>query len=71
VVRGIRASLVIAGAALAGVVALTPAGSAETGVTGRDFGQHVVLCAQTTGFSSQHNPGMHTGFAGWNPAETC
>ena len=70
-VGAIRASLVIVGAVLSGVMALTPAGSAETGATGRDFGKHVVTCAQTMGFSGQHNPGMHRGFAGWNPAETC
>lgn len=57
--------------AMAGVVALAPAGWADTGATGSDFGQHMVMCAQTTGFSGDHNPGMHMGFAGWSPADTC
>lgn len=59
------------GTALAAVAALAPAGWAGGGATGRNFGQHVVVCAQTVGFSGQHNPGMYHGFAGWDPAETC
>ena len=56
---------------MAGVVALASAGWADTGATGRDYGQHVVTCTQTMGFSGNHNPGMHMGFAGWSPAHTC
>ena len=60
----------VAGAVTAAVV-LTPAmASAGTG-TGRDFGQHVAACAQTMGFDGMHNPGMHQGFAGWDPAHGC
>jgi hypothetical protein len=64
--------LVAAGAVTAALV-LTPAiASAGTSTgTGQEFGQHVRTCAQTMGFNGTHNPGMHQGFAGWNPAETC
>jgi len=31
-----------------------------------DYGQHVRHCAQTMGFTGEHNPGMHQGNAGWN-----
>lgn len=65
-------NLVAAGTVAAALI-LTPAiASAGTDPgTGQDFGQHVRTCAQTMGFSGTHNPGMHHGFAGWNPAEPC
>ncbi len=69
--HGLCRSAVILVAAMAGVVALASAGWADTGATGRDYGQHVVTCTQTMGFSGNHNPGMHMGFAGWSPAHTC
>lgn len=47
------------------VGAWTPATAAS------DFGDHVSTCAQTMGFSADHNPGMHQGFHGWDPAHTC
>jgi hypothetical protein len=31
-----------------------------------NFGQHVSACAQTMGFSADHNPGMHQGVSGWD-----
>ena len=31
-----------------------------------NFGQHVSTCAQTMGFSADHNPGMHQGVSGWD-----
>jgi len=52
-------------------VVLPAATWADTGAIGRDFGGHVVMCAQTMGFNGQHNPGMHRGFAGWDPAHMC
>ena len=52
-------------------VVLPAATRADTGAIGRDFGGHVVMCAQTMGFNGQHNPGMHRGFAGWDPAHMC
>ena len=68
--RRISGRLVGAGTIMAALV-LTPAmASAGTG-TGQEFGQHVVTCAQTMGFNGDHNPGMHQGFAGWDPAHTC
>ena len=33
------------------------------------YGQHVRDCAQTmTGFTGDHNPGMHRGASGWDGA---
>ena len=31
-----------------------------------NFGQHVATCAQTIGFSADHNPGTHQGASGWD-----
>lgn len=59
------------GAVLAGVLALPAVTWADTGATGRGFGEHVVVCNQTMGFDGQHNPGMHQGFSGWDPTHTC
>lgn len=52
-------------AAVLTVGALTPATAAG------DFGDHVSTCAQTMGFSGDHNPGMHQGRHGWDPTHTC
>ncbi len=61
----------VVAAAVTAAVLLTPAmASAGTG-TGRDFGQHVATCAQTMGLDGTHNPGMHRGFADWDPAHGC
>jgi hypothetical protein len=30
------------------------------------YGLHARDCAQTMGFTGEHNPGMHQGFAGWD-----
>ena len=61
----------LAAGTITAALVLTPAiASAGTG-TGQEFGQHVRECAQTMGFNGTHNPGMHHGFAGWNPAEGC
>jgi len=55
----------VAGAALMlAVGAWTPA-------TAADFGEHVSTCTQSTGFSADHNPGMHQGVHGWDPTHTC
>ncbi len=68
--RRISERLVAAGTVTAALV-LTPAmASAGTG-TGQEFGQHVVTCAQTMELNGMDNPGMHQGFAGWDPAHTC
>jgi hypothetical protein len=58
---GITAAL-----AAATVLPASPTTAWAADITGRDFGQHVRTCAQTMGFSGDHNPGMHAGFAGWN-----
>lgn len=50
------------------VLALASAAlAAEMGdLTGRDFGEHHSLHAQTMGFDGDHNPGVHhQGFSGW------
>lgn len=61
---------VLAGTALLvapGAQAATIATAASATVpAASQFGQHVVDCAQTMGFSAEHNPGMHQGAAGWN-----
>ena len=44
--------------------------SASAGA-GPKFGQHVQNCAQVMGFDGTHNPGMHTGYAGWDPTHVC
>lgn len=66
-----RSVMVVVGAVLVGVVVLPAGASADVGARGRDFGGHVLTCAQTMGFDGQHNPGMHQGIAGWDPAHTC
>lgn len=66
--RDIRRSVLVLGAALIGVVALPVAASADTSPSGRDFGEHVVVCEQMMGFDGEHNPGMHDGFADWDPS---
>lgn len=61
--------------ALPAMVALmlgTPAAASTQPVAAApNFGQHVSQCAQTMGFSGDHNPGMHRGASGWtgSPAE--
>jgi hypothetical protein len=69
--RGVGRSAVLVLAVLVGVVVLPAAVSADAAPAGSDFGDHVVMCVQTMGFNGQHNPGMHHGFAGWDPAHTC
>jgi hypothetical protein len=60
-----RCTALIGALIVLGTVTPSPALAAEP-PSGRSFGQHVSSCAQTTGFDSEHNPGMHSGFAGWN-----
>ncbi len=38
---------------------------------GSEFGHHVQSCAQVMGFDGTHNPGMHSGYAGWDPTHVC
>lgn len=46
-------------------------GAGTPAVAADDFGNHVSTCAQTMGFSGDHNPGMHQGRRGWDPDHTC
>jgi hypothetical protein len=46
----------------------TPSASASAG---SEFAHHVQSCARAMGFDGTHNPGMHTGYAGWDPAHVC
>lgn len=52
-----------------GLSLATPS-SASAGA-GPEFGQHVQSCAHVMGFDGTHNPGMHTGYAGWDPTHVC
>jgi len=58
-------------ATMAAVLLVLTAGPATAAGAGEDFGQHVQTCAQTMGFDGVHNPGMHQGFAGWDPSQVC
>ena len=64
----IRAASVVA--ATAALALASPAVATAAG-SGADFGQHVRGCAQSMGFDGTHNPGMHHGYAGWNPSRMC
>lgn len=58
--------------AVALAAVLTVASGAATQAAGaQEFGHHVRSCAQTMGFSGEHNPGMHQGFRGWDPEHSC
>ena len=46
----------------------TPSASASAG---SEIGHHVQSCAQVMGFDGTHNPGMHSGYAGWDPTNVC
>ena len=61
-IRHLLPAAVLAGAALT----LAPAAGATTQSAPTNFGQHVRTCAQTVGFSGEHNPGMHHGASGWD-----
>lgn len=54
---------------MATMLVVLTAGPATAAGAGEDFGQHVRTCAQTMGFDGVHNPGMHQGFAGWDPSQ--
>lgn len=50
-----------------GLLLATPAvASAQPGPARPGFGQHVSQCAQTMGFSADHNPGLHRGVSAWD-----
>lgn len=60
----IRRALVTTAVTVAAML-LVPS-PADAATDSNSFGQHVRTCAQTTGFSGTHNPGMHQGASGWN-----
>lgn len=60
-----RLRLVLAAGAL--LALLVGASPVAAGGNGADFGACVMHHATTEGgFSSEHNPGMHRGLAGWS-----
>ena len=68
----LRSKAARAWSAVALAAALTVAtGASIQAANAGEFGQHVRSCAQTMGFSAEHNPGMHQGFHGWDPGHTC
>jgi hypothetical protein len=50
-----------------GILAPSSAAAAD----GREFGGHVVHCAQSVGFDGAHNLGMHQGFRGFAADHMC
>lgn len=55
--------IIATGALLAGLIAASPVAASGSGA---DFGACVAHHATTErGFSADHNPGMHRGYAGW------
>jgi hypothetical protein len=61
-VRRIAATVVVAST----LVVAAPTAALADVPTGAEYGQHVRDCAQTMGFTGEHNPGMHHGYAGWD-----
>jgi hypothetical protein len=59
-----RTRIIVIAATFTTVLAL-PAAAQAADPAANDYGQHVRHCAQTMGFSGDHNPGMHHGNAGW------
>lgn len=62
----IRTYALLAAAAAAAAAFALPGAARATEPTADDYGQHVRHCAQTMGFTGEHNPGMHQGNAGWD-----
>ena len=60
-IPAVGAALLIGPATAQATIAAGPVGAGAS-----EYGQHVRECAQTMGFSGEHNPGMHQGAAGWN-----
>lgn len=63
--------MIVAGVAVAIALVAYPGGALADADEGATYGGHVVHCAQSVGFDGVHNPGMHNGYAGWNPAHSC
>ena len=59
------------GSVAAAAVLTIVVGAGTPATAAGDFGGHVSTCAQTIGFTADHNPGMHQGLHGWDPTHTC
>jgi Ni/Co efflux regulator RcnB len=68
--RAATRKLIVVAAVAAAMVA-TPTVALAQSEGGQDFGRHVSTCARTMGFDGTNNPGMHRGFAGWDPMHEC
>jgi hypothetical protein len=66
IVRGLLVSCAVVAA-----VGLAPSAASADTASGADYGEHVTCAAQTMGFDGVHNPGMHTGYAGWGDMHDC
>lgn len=67
-----RISRLAVGTTAAAAAALVVVLSASMPATaGGEFGEHVSACARTSGFSGDHNPGMHQGFHRWDSSHAC
>jgi hypothetical protein len=66
-----KRSRLFAAGVVAGAAFTLATGAAAPARAASEFGEHVSSCAQTVGFSADHNPGMHQGFHGWDPIHTC
>jgi len=66
--RSLPKILCILSLAVGSSLMAAPSASASAG---SEFGHHVQSCAQVMGFDCTHNPGMHTGYAGWDPTHVC
>ena len=64
--RRLAMALVVTAGAMGAAIS-----TASSAAAADDFGQHVSICAKTMGFNGEHNPGMHQGFAGWDPSHQC
>jgi hypothetical protein len=50
----------------AALVLAAPTAALANEPTEAEYGQHARHCAQTMGFTGEHNPGVHHGFTGWD-----
>ncbi len=58
-------------ASVAFLAAVLPLSAPSSASASSEFGHHVQTCAQGMGFDGSHNPGMHSGYAGWDPSHVC
>jgi Spy/CpxP family protein refolding chaperone len=68
-IRRIVLAATLAALGGAAFVLASPAAAQAAAATGADYGQHVRVCTQVMGFSGDHNPGMHQGYAGWDATD--